>query len=79
MKKILVLLLCAALILTMLTACGSGNAPAAPVESNAGSQTAPDDNAEPAQQEVTIHLFHQKQEAQEAFAQIINAFHTEYP
>lgn len=79
MKKILVLLLCAALILTMLTACGSGDAPAVPAETNTGSPVAAGDNAEPAQQEVTIHLFHQKQEAQEAFAQIIDAFHSEYP
>ena len=28
---------------------------------------------------VTIHLFHQKQEAQETFAQIIDAFQEEYP
>ena len=30
-------------------------------------------------QAVSIHLFHQKQEAQEAFAQIIEAFENEYP
>ncbi len=31
------------------------------------------------QEEITLHLFHQKQEAQEAFAQIIDRFHAEYP
>lgn len=34
---------------------------------------------EAAQEEVTLHLFHQKQEAQEAFAQIIDSFQSEYP
>ena len=33
----------------------------------------------PAQEPVTIHLFHQKQEAQETFAKIIDAFHDAYP
>lgn len=31
------------------------------------------------QEHVTLHLFHQKQEAQETFAQIISAFEAEYP
>lgn len=63
MKKLLALLLSTILVLTMLAGCGKTTAPV------------DDGNKE----EVTIHLFHQKQEAQEAFAQIIDAFHTEYP
>ena len=68
------------MMLSVLTACGaSGTAGtetpaemAAPAPTEAAAET-------PAQQDVTLHLFHQKQEAQEAFAQIIDAFHAEYP
>ncbi|MBU9742622.1 extracellular solute-binding protein [Lachnospiraceae bacterium ASD3451] len=38
-----------------------------------------DADAQASKEPVTIHLFHQKQEAQETFAQIIEAFQKEYP
>ena len=80
MKRIYAVLLCVVMMLSVLTACGaSGTAgtetpaeTAAPAPTEAAAET-------PAQQDVTLHLFHQKQEAQEAFAQIIDAFHAEYP
>ena len=80
MKRIFAVLLCVVMMLSVLTACGdSGTAgtetpaeTAAPAPTEAAAET-------PAQQDVTLHLFHQKQEAQEAFAQIIDAFHAEYP
>ena len=46
----------------------------------AGSAESAQDEADvPETEPVTIHLFHQKQEAQDAFTQIIDAFHKEYP
>ena len=80
MKRIFAVLLCVVMMLSVLTACSdSGTAgtetpaeAAAPAPTEAAAET-------PAQQDVTLHLFHQKQEAQEAFAQIIDAFHAEYP
>ena len=63
MKKIVKKVLCSALVLSMLTAAGTQ------------SLTALAEEKEP----VTLHLFHQKQEAPEAFAQIIDSFHAEYP
>ena len=77
MKKLLSLLLCAVLLLALLSACGGtastpeSDAPASP----SGEEPAPESSAEP----VTIHLFHQKQEAQETFAKIIEEFNAEYP
>lgn len=80
MKRIFAVLLCVVMMLSVLTACGdSGTAgtetsaeTAAPAPTEAEAET-------PTQRDVTLHLFHQKQEAQEAFAQIIDAFHAEYP
>lgn len=84
MKKTLAILLTAIMMLTVLAGCGAQPAPAASApaaEAPAAEAPAAEKpvEAEPEQQEVTIHLFHQKQEAQEAFAQIIDAFQTEYP
>ncbi len=81
MKKILAILLATVMMLTVLAGCGAKAAPAAEAPAPAAEAPAAVSpaEAEPAQQEVTIHLFHQKQEAQEAFAQIIDAFQTEYP
>ena len=69
MKRIFAVLLCVVMMLSVLTACSdSGTAgtetpaeTAAPAPTEAAAET-------PAQQDVTLHLFHQKQEAQEAFA-----------
>ena len=77
MKKFLSLLLCAVLLLALLSACGGtastpeSDAPASP----SGEEPASESSAEP----VTIHLFHQKQEAQETFTKIIEEFNAEYP
>ncbi|MFR6375949.1 MAG: ABC transporter substrate-binding protein [Oscillospiraceae bacterium] len=45
----------------------------------ASAESAQDEADVPETEPVTIHLFHQKQEAQDAFTQIIDAFHKEYP
>lgn len=68
MKRKISLLLCLAMVLTMFAACSAN--PSTNITS-----TASDTQNEP----VTIHLFHQKQEAQETFAKIIDAFHSKYP
>jgi len=80
MKKAIAILLCAVMMMAMLTACGSSGTTET-VQQSQASENQPANNAvEPStQQDVTIHLFHQKQEAQSAFAQIIDAFHAEYP
>ena len=77
MKRNLSLLLCLAMVLTLFAGCsakqGAGEtAPPSTSSSDPASNT-------PAQEPVTIHLFHQKQEAQETFAKIIDAFHDAYP
>ena len=65
MKRIISLLLCSALVLLALAGCAS----------QAPSQVREPETKDP----VTIHLFHQKQEAQETFAKIIEEFNKEYP
>lgn len=73
MKHKLSLFLCTAMVLTLLGGCSGTNVnpPASGSSSSSNAQT-----QSPAP--VTIHLFHQKQEAQETFAKIIDAFHKEY-
>lgn len=74
MKKVVSLLLCLAMMLGMLVGCSSA-------DETVGTEAKPtaDNVTEQVQEDVTIHLFHQKQEAQEAFAQIIEAFQAEHP
>lgn len=82
MKRKLALLLCSAMALTFFTGCTPKDtgAPASPqVTSSTGIQAQPTDSTAPTQEPVTIHLFHQKQEAQETFAKIIETFNKEYP
>lgn len=71
MKRKLLLLLSVVLVLSMLAGCGGGNTkPDGTTDSSDSDQV---------HEQVTIHLFHQKQEAQETFAKIIEAFNKEYP
>lgn len=79
MKKTLAIILAAIMMLTLLAGCGAQSVPAASAPATEAPAADASVEAEPEQQEVTIHLFHQKQEAQEAFAQIIDAFQAEYP
>lgn len=71
MKRKLSISLSLAMVLMLFTGCASGNTE----NSASAGGSASSEQQEP----VTIHLFHQKQEAQETFAKIIDAFHTEYP
>lgn len=80
MKRNLSLLLCLAMVLTLFAGCSAkqgASEPAPPSTSSSDPAQAASNN--PAQEPVTIHLFHQKQEAQETFAKIIDAFHDAYP
>lgn len=73
MKRKLSWILCSALVLSIFAGCAG---------KPAGAETDAQGSAEPSvasQEQVTIHLFHQKQEAQETFAKIIEAFNKEYP
>lgn len=80
MKKAIAILLCTVMTMSLLTACGSsGTTETVQPSQESENQTANNVAETSTQQEVTIHLFHQKQEAQSAFAQIIDAFHAEYP
>lgn len=75
MKRKLLLFVVAVLVLSILAGCSGGNT--TPAET-----TTPPDAGQPSdqvQEQVTIYLFHQKQEAQETFAKIIEAFNKEYP
>lgn len=75
MKRKLSVILCSVLALSIFAGCsGKPSGPAA--ESGTSESTIP---SPPSQEQVTIHLFHQKQEAQETFAKIIEAFNKEYP
>ena len=80
MKRNLSLLLCLAMVLTLFAGCSAkqGASETAP-PSTSSSDPAQAASNTPAQEPVTIHLFHQKQEAQETFAKIIDAFHDAYP
>ena len=82
MKRFVAILLTALMMLSLLTACTAEQSPtgepAVPktAEEAASSEPAAE-SAEP--ETVTLHLFHQKQEAQETFAKIIEEFEKEYP
>lgn len=87
MKKKFAAFLSILLVMGCLAGCGNAQSTedtsqAKPNEQDA-STPAPaakeDADAQASKEPVTIHLFHQKQEAQETFAQIIEAFQKEYP
>ena len=87
MKKKFAAFLSILLVMGCLAGCGNAKSTedtsqAKPNEQDA-STPAPaakeDADAQASKEPVTIHLFHQKQEAQETFAQIIEAFQKEYP
>lgn len=82
MKSKLSLLLCAAMTVFLFAGCSTPNvgdgSPSVPPPPSS-SQPQPANSPTSVQEPVTIHLFHQKQEAQETFAKIIDAFHDEYP
>lgn len=76
MKRGLSFILSLVLILTIFSGCNNktpGKDPENTLESGAVQSGAVQ------KEKVTIHLFHQKQEAQETFAKIIEAFNKEYP
>ena len=75
MKRKLLLLLSSALVFSILAGCGGEKE--APV--GAINPPEPTQSSCQVQEQVTIHLFHQKQEAQETFAKIIEEFNKEYP
>ena len=81
MKRFVAILLTALMMLSLLTACTAEQSPtgepAVPktAEEAASSEPAAE-SAEP--ETVTLHLFHQKQEAQETFAKIIEEFEKEF-
>ncbi len=80
MKRNLSLLLCLAMVLTLFAGCSAKQGASEPAPpSTSSSDPAQGASNNPAQEPVTIHLFHQKQEAQETFAKIIDAFHDAYP
>lgn len=75
MKRKLSLFLATAFVFSLFVGCSSnqeGN-PSSPEPGTASPSSSEE------QAPITLHLFHQKQEAQEAFAQIIDAFQDEYP
>lgn len=82
MKRTLALLLCTLLVLALFAGCSAAPAET-PAETPTDTQAPSSEANEPAAQQtttqpeegktpVTIHLFHQKQEAQETFAKIID-------
>lgn len=88
MKRTLALLLCTLLVLALFAGCSAAPAET-PAETPTDTQAPSSEANEPAAQQtttqpeegktpVTIHLFHQKQEAQETFAKIIDEFQKEY-
>lgn len=74
MKKKLSIALSIALTLSLLAGCSSGGGSTSQKAKENTEETESTD-----QKAVTIHLFHQKQEAQDAFSQIIESFQKEYP
>lgn len=83
MKKKIAVLLFVAIVFSLISACSPGTTTTSPspgVNNSAPVDTAPVGTEGPVDHEpVTLHLFHQKQEAQETFTQIIAAFEDEYP
>lgn len=87
-RRSVILLLCVGVLFSLLSACtsvktteqaNSDHAAAQDTADKASAESAQDEADVPETEPVTIHLFHQKQEAQDAFTQIIDAFHKEYP
>lgn len=75
MKRKLALFLCTALALSLFSGCADKTNGSESGGESSGSAGSPSSS----QEQVTIHLFHQKQEAQKTFAKIIEAFEDEYP
>lgn len=87
-RRSVILLLCVGVLFSLLSACtsvktteqaNSDHVAAQDTADKASAESAQDEADVPETEPVTIHLFHQKQEAQDAFTQIIDAFHKEYP
>jgi len=82
-RRSVILLLCVGVLFSLLSACtsvktteqaNSDHAAAQDTADKASAESAQDEADVPETEPVTIHLFHQKQEAQDAFTQIIDAF-----
>ena len=75
MKRSISLILVLTMVVLLCSSCGQTQQS----QTSAPQSTATAAPTEAVPEEVTLHLFHQKQEAQETFAQIIEEFHEEYP
>lgn len=79
MKRFIAVLMTALLLLSFTTACTAKTADVETPTAEPVEQAAEEPAASTEKEPVTLHLFHQKQEAQETFAQIIEKFEAEYP